>query len=183
MWIVAYALRRPFEVAAMALLILLVGTSALRKTPTDILPVVDIPALTIIWTYPGLSAEEMAARVASFSEISVLNTVDDLQRIESQTGNGVAVIRVQFQPGANIEMALSQISAVSQTMMRRMPPGITAPIIVRYSAGSVPILQLALSSQTQSEAQLYDYARLQLRAQIQTIPGVRMTLPYGGQVR
>lgn len=183
MWIVAYALRRPFTVAAMALLILLVGTSALRKTPTDILPVVDIPALTIIWTYPGLSAEEMAARVASFSEISVLNTVDDLQRIESQTGNGVAVIRVQFQPGANIEMALSQISAVSQTMMRRMPPGITAPIIVRYSAGSVPILQLALSSQTQSEAQLYDYARLQLRAQIQTIPGVRMTLPYGGQVR
>lgn len=183
MWIVSYALRRPFTVAALALLIVFVGISSMRKTPTDILPEVQIPALTIVWTYPGLSADEMAARVASFSEISVLNTVDDLQRLESQTANGVAVIRVQFQPSADIEMALAQISAVSQTMMRRMPPGMTPPIIVRYSAGSVPILQLALSSQTQSEAKLYDYARLQLRAQIQTIPGIRMTLPYGGQAR
>lgn len=183
MWIVTYALRRPYTIAALALLILMFGLSAIRKMPTDILPAVDIPALTIVWSYPGLSADEMAARVTSFSEIAVLNNLDGLERVESQTSNGIGIVRVRLQPDADLDMALSQVAAVSQTMLRRMPPGMSPPLIVRYSAGSVPILQLALSSSTQSEAQLYDYARLQLRAQIQSIRGIRMTLPYGGEVR
>ncbi|PZQ16096.1 MAG: AcrB/AcrD/AcrF family protein [Ancylobacter novellus] len=183
MWIVAYALRRPYTIAVMAALILLAGLSALRNASTDILPAIDLPAVQVVWTYQGLDPQEMAAKITSFSEIAILNNVDDIRSVSSQTSAGVGIVRVEFQPSVSIELALSQISAVSQTILRRMPPGAQPPLVVRYSQGSVPILQLALSSFALTEPQLYDYARLQLRSQIQTIPGIRMTLPYGGAVR
>lgn len=183
MWIVAYALRRPYTIAVMAALILIAGATAIRNTATDILPSIDLPAIQVVWTYSGLDPQEMASKITSFSEISILNNVDDIKSVESQTSPGIGIVRVEFQPSVSIELALSQISSVSQTILRRMPPGTQPPLVVRYSQGSVPILQLALSSFSQTEPQLYDYARLQLRSQIQTIPGIRMTLPYGGQAR
>ncbi|HEV8646920.1 MAG TPA: efflux RND transporter permease subunit [Burkholderiales bacterium] len=183
MWIVDYALRRKYTIGVLAILVFLLGSYSIRRMSTDILPVVDIPAVNIIWTYSGLNATEMASKVTSFSELAVMNNVDNIRAIESQTVNGVGLVRVEFQPNADIETALAQTTAISQTILRRMPQGMQPPIIVRYSVSSVPILQLALSSPTLTESQLSDYARLGLRAQIQTIPGIRMTLPYGGQAR
>ncbi len=183
MWIVAYALRRPYTIAVLAVLILVAGLGAARRMSTDILPAIDIPAVTLVWTYQGLNPQEMAAKVTSLSEISLLNNVDDVRSVTSETTSGVAVVRVEFQPHVQIDMALSQVTAVSQTILRRMPPGMSPPLVVRWSAGSVPILQLALSSDSMTESQLYDYARLTLRGQIQSIPGIRMTLPYGGAAR
>ncbi|MEA3300634.1 MAG: efflux RND transporter permease subunit [Pseudomonadota bacterium] len=183
MWIVEYALRRPYTIGTLAILISLFGTLAVRNMPTDILPEVGIPSVNLIWTYGGLPAAEMAAKITSASEISILNNVDDLSQVRSETLNGVGIIRVDFQPGVNLERALSQITSVSQTILRRLPPGTSPPLIVRNNVSSTPVLQLVLSSDSMSEAQLYDYARLQLRSQIQTIPGIRMTLPYGGAAR
>ncbi|WP_407529385.1 efflux RND transporter permease subunit [Methylobacterium oryzisoli] len=183
MWIVLYALRRPYTIAVMAAVILIAGTSAIRKTSTDILPTIDLPAIQVVWTYQGLDPQEMASKITSFSEIAILNNVDDIRSVESQTSAGIGIVRVEFQPTVSFELALSQISSVSQTILRRMPPGTQPPLVVRYSQGSVPILQLALSSNSQTKPQLYDYARLRLRSQIQTIPGVRVTLPYGGEAR
>jgi multidrug efflux pump subunit AcrB len=183
MWIVAYSLRRPYTVGALAVLIFLLGSSALRRMSTDILPTIDIPSVNLVWTYDGLNAPEMAAKITSFSEIAAMNNIDDVRSIQSETSNGVALVRIELQRNAKIETALTQASAISQTILRRMPQGVMPPILVRNSAGSVPILHLALSSSTLTEAQLYDYARLAMRAQIQTIPGIRMTLPYGGQAR
>jgi multidrug efflux pump subunit AcrB len=150
---------------------------------TDILPSVDIPAVNLVWIYGGLDAREMTTRVSSFSELSILNNVDDLREVRSETSNGVAVIKIFFQPYADIDLAISQIVAVSQTILRRMPPGMQPPLVVRYSQSSAPILQLTISSDTATESQLFDYARLQLRGQLQTIPGLRLTLPYGGAAR
>ncbi|MBC8050395.1 MAG: efflux RND transporter permease subunit [Chitinophagales bacterium] len=183
MWIVAYALKRPYSIAVLAIFILLMGVSSIRRTSTDILPSIDIPAITVVWTYSGLNSQEMASKITSFSEIAILNNVDDIKSVESQTTTGIGIVRIEFQPGAAIDRALTQVTGVSQTILRRMPPGTQPPLVVRYSQGSVPILQLALSSFSQTESQLYDYARLQLRSQIQTIPGIRMTLPYGGEAR
>lgn len=183
MWIVAYALRRPYTIAVMAILALLLGLGAARRMPTDILPTIDLPAITVVWTYQGLNPQEMAAKITSFSEISILNNVDNIRSVSSETSNGVGIVRVEFQPEVEIDLALAQVTGVSQTILRRMPAGMTPPLVVRSQAGSVPILQLALSSDRMTESQIYDYARLGLRAHIQSIPGVRLTLPYGGAAR
>lgn len=183
MWIVQYALARRYTIGVLALLILLFGIQSARRMPTDILPEVGIPSVNLIWTYAGLPAAEMAAKLTSFSEISVLNNVDDLKEVRSESLNGIGIVRADFQPGVNLERALAQMTAVSQTILRRMPPGTSPPLVVRNNVSSTPVLQLVLSSDAMSEAQLYDYARLQLRSQIQSIPGIRMTLPYGGAAR
>ncbi|RPE79480.1 efflux RND transporter permease subunit [Vulcaniibacterium tengchongense] len=183
MWIVRYALSRRYTIGVLAILILLFGTLAARRMPTDILPEVGIPSINLVWTYSGLPAAEMAAKITSFSEAAILNTVDDLKEVSSTTLNGAAVVRIDFQPGVSLERALGQITAVSQTILRRMPPGTSPPLVIRNNVSSTPVLQLVLSSDSLTEAQLYDYARLQLRSQIQTIPGIRMTLPYGGAAR
>lgn len=149
---------------------LLFGSLAVRKMPTDILPDVGIPSVNLIWTYAGLPAAEMASKVTSFSEISILNNVDDLKEVRSETLAGIAIVRIDFQSGVNLERALSQITAVSQTILRRMPSGMTPPLVVRNNVSSTPVLQLVLSSDALTEAQLYDYARLQMRSQIQSIP-------------
>jgi multidrug efflux pump subunit AcrB len=183
MWLVRYALDHRYTVAVLAILLLLFGTLALQRASTDILPAVEIPSVNVVWIYNGLNAREMASKITSFSEIAILNNVDDLREVRSDTLNGNAVIRVEFQPYVDVDLAISQITSVSQTILRRMPPGTQPPVIVRYSQSSVPILQLVLASDAMSGSALFDYARLQLRSQIQTIPGIRMTLPYGGASR
>jgi multidrug efflux pump subunit AcrB len=183
MWIVEYALSRRYTIGVLAILILLFGVQSARRMPTDILPEVGIPSVNIIWTYTGLPAAEMAAKLTSFSEIAVLNNVDDIKEVRSESLSGIGIVRVDFQPGVNLERALAQITAVSQTILRRMPPGTSPPLVVRNNVSSTPVLQLVLSSDALSQAQLFDYARLQLRSQIQSIPGIRMTLPYGGAAR
>lgn len=183
MWIVYYALSRRYTVGALAILILLFGVLAARRMPTDILPEVGIPSINLIWTYNGLPAADMAAKLTSFSESAIMNSVDDIKEVRSETLTGASIMRIDFQPTVSLDRALGQITAVSQTILRRMPPGTSPPLVMRNNISSTPVLLLVLSSDSLTEAQLYDYARLQLRAQIQTIPGIRMTLPYGGAAR
>ncbi|QGW64786.1 MMPL family transporter [Lysobacter soli] len=183
MWIVQYALSRRYTIGVLAILILLFGTLAARRMPTDILPEVGIPSVNLVWTYNGLPAADMAAKLTSFSEVAIMNTVDDLKEVRSDTINGASIVRIDFQPNVSLDRALGQITSVSQTILRRMPPGTSPPLVIRNNVSSTPVLMLVLSSDSLTEAQLYDYARLQLRSQIQTIPGIRMSLPYGGAAR
>ena len=150
---------------------------------TDILPRVDSPQISIVWTYTGLNAAEMASKLTSFSEIAIMNNVDDLVEVRSETSNGVGLVKLTFQPYVDMNTALSQATGVSQTILRRMPQGTTPPLIVRTSPSSVPIVQLVMSSDTMSSGQLFDYARLTLRTQLQSVPGMRISLPYGGAAR
>lgn len=183
MWIVLFALRYKYTIGVFAILILLFGVLASRRMSTDILPRVDSPEITVVWTYSGLNASEMAAKVTSFSEIATLNNVDDLLEARSETFNGVALVKLKFQPYADINTALAQVTGVSQTILRRMPTGTTPPLIIRTSPSSVPIVQLVISSDSMTGGQLFDFARINLRAQIQSIPGLRLSLPYGGAAR
>lgn len=183
MWLVQFALKRPYSVASMVLLIIAIGISGYNKLPVDVLPKVDIPSIKLIWTYRGLNANEMAAKVTTFSEVAIMNNVDNIKSVRSQTMSGTAIVHVDFQPGVDIANAMAQTTSVSQTIIRRMPSGITPPLIVQYNQSSHPIIQLAISSDRMSSAQVADFARLRLRGMIQTINGVRMTLPYGGATR
>jgi len=183
MWIVKLALRRPYTFVVMALLILLLGITSIKKTPTDIFPEIDIPVVTVVWQYPGLSPDQMAKQITTFSEYTISSAVDNVKNIESQTLAGVSVIRIFFQPNVRIDAAIAQVTAVSQTILRRMPPGTQPPFIIRYNASSVPILQLALGSKTLSEAQLYDYGIYRVRQAIAPVRGATLPLPYGGKPR
>ena len=156
MWIVRLALRRPYTFIVLAILILILGPLAIFRTPTDIFPNINIPVVSIIWNYTGLGPEEMANRIVSISERALTTTVNDIEHIESQSLRGVAVVKVFFQPNAHIERAIAQVTAVSQTQLRQLPPGTTPPLVITYNASSVPILQLALSGEELSEQQLYD---------------------------
>src|SRR5437667_1153502 len=183
MWIVALALRRPYTFVVVALLLLILGPIVIFRTPTDIFPNINIPVVSILWNYGGLSAEEMANRIVSQTERGLTTTVDDIQHSESQSLNGISVIKVFFQPGANIEKAIAQITAISQTQLRFLPPGTQPPLIITYSASTVPILQLALSGQKLSEQQLFDYGVNFIRTRLVTIPGCAIPWPYGGKQR
>ncbi|MBY0226193.1 MAG: efflux RND transporter permease subunit [Hyphomicrobium sp.] len=183
MWIVRYALAHRHSIGVLAILLLLTGTLSAQRMSTDILPAVKIPAINLIWTYPGLNAPEMASKISTFGEIAILNNVDNIRDVRSETLTGVAIIRVTFQPGTDVTAAFAQITSVSQTILRRMPPGTSPPLIVPFVPSSVPVLQLVLASDTLNASALFDYGRLQLRSQIQSIPGLRLTLPYGGASR
>ncbi len=183
MWIVRYAIAHRHSVGVLAILLLLIGGLTARRMSTDILPTVNIPAINLIWTYQGLNPQEMASKLTSFSELAIMNNVDNLREVRSETLNGVGIVRIAFQPGTDVTTAFTQVTSVSQTILRRMPTGTNPPLIVPYVPSSVPIIQLALASDTLTDGALYDYARLQLRAQIQSIPGIRLTLPYGGASR
>src|SRR3989449_645689 len=183
MWIVRLALRRPYTFVVMGLTILLLGVFAIVTTPTDIFPEIDIPVVSVIWNYDGLTTEDMASRITTFSEYTISSAVSDVRSIESQTYPGVGVIKIYFQPNVNVEAALAQVTAVSQTILRRMPPGAVPPFILQYNASSVPIIQLPLSGKTLSEAQLYDYGIYRIRQQIAPIQGITLPLPYGGKPR
>jgi multidrug efflux pump subunit AcrB len=183
MWIVRLALRRPYTFVVMALLITLLGVASIKNTPTDIFPEIDIPVVTVVWQYSGLSADQMAKQITTFSEYTISSAVDNVKNIESQTLAGVAVIRIFFQPNVRIDSSIAQVTAVSQTILRRMPPGTQPPFIIRYNASSVPILQLALGSKNLSEAQLYDYGIYRVRQAIAPVRGATLPLPYGGKPR
>jgi len=157
MWIVRLALKQPHTIVVLVIMILLLGTLAIVRTPTDIFPNIDIPVVSIIWNYNGLEPQDMADRIVSITERSLTTTVDNIAHIESQSLYGIAVVKVFFQPTASIDKALAQISAVSQTQLKQLPQGTTPPLIITYSASTVPILQLGLSGKGLSEQQLNDF--------------------------
>jgi len=183
MWIVALALRRPYTFVVVALLLLILGPIVIFRTPTDIFPNINIPVVSILWNYSGLNSQEMANRIVTLTERTLTTTVDDIEHSESQSLNGIAVVKVFFQPHANIEKAIAQITAISQTQLRQLPPGTTPPLVITYNASTVPILQLALSGQKLSEQQLFDYGVNFIRTRLVTIPGAAIPYPYGGKQR
>lgn len=183
MWIVKLALRRPYTFVVAALLAGLLGGVTIVRMSTDIFPEIDLPVVSVIWTYNGISAEEMAQRIVTPSERGLTTTVNDIEHIESQSLNGVAVIKVYFHPGAKIEAAVAQITAMSQSILRIMPPGSTSPFIVRYNVSNVPILQASVSSDALNEQQLYDYSQNFIRTQMATVQGASLPIPYGGKPR
>lgn len=180
---VQLALRRPYTFIVMAMLIVLATPFALLNMATDIFPEINIPVVSIIWNYGGLSAQEMGQRIAGQSERGLTTTVSDIEHIESQSLAGVSIIKVFFQPNANIQTALAQVVASMQTQVRQLPPGITPPLVIKYSASSIPVVQLALSSPTLPEQSVFDAAVNQLRPQLITIPGAAVPFPYGGKNR
>jgi multidrug efflux pump subunit AcrB len=167
----------------MAILIVIMGGLAIVRTPTDIFPNINIPVVSIIWTYNGLVPEDIADRIVSITERALTTTVDNIEHIESQSLNGIAVVKVFLQPTANIQQGIAQITAVSQTQLKQLPAGSTPPLILAYSASSVPVLQLALSGQDLSEQELNDYGLNFIRTQIITVPGASVPYPYGGKQR
>jgi CzcA family heavy metal efflux pump len=183
MWIVQLALRRPYTFIVLALLVLIVGPLTITRTPTDIFPSIDIPVVSVVWRYRGLLSEEMEGRIVGPFERAVTTTVNDIERIESQTVNGIGVVKVFFHPTGNVQMGLAQISAISQTMLSQFPPGAGPPLILSYNASTVPILQLALSSKTVPEHELFDLANSFIRTQLATVQGAVLPTPYGGKVR
>jgi len=182
-WIVKLALRRPYTFVAAAILIAILGGIAIARMPTDILPDIDIPVVSAIWQYRGLSADEMDKRVTVLSERSLTTTVSDIEHIESQSLNGMGVIKVFFHPGTPVEAAVAQMTAISQTVTRQMPPAITPPLIIRFNAASVPVLQLGLGGRGLSEQALYDIGANFLRTQLATVQGASVLMPAGGKAR
>jgi len=183
MWIVRLALRRPYTFVVVSILVLILGTLAILRTPTDIFPSIDIPVVSIIWSYDGLLPEDMANRIVSVTERALTTTVDNIEHIESQSLYGTAVVKVFLQPTANVQQGIAQITAISQTQLKQLPAGTTPPLILAYSASSVPVLQLALSGQNLSEQQVNDYALNFIRTQLITVPGASVPHPYGGKQR
>src|SRR5262245_31430839 len=183
MWIVRLALRRPYTFIVMALLIAIGGALTIARTPVDIFPEINIPVVSVIWQYAGLSPNEVEGRMVTVSERAMTTTVNSIAHIESQSLSGIGLIRVFFQPDASIAAAVAEVTAINQTLLRILPPGTTPPLIIRYSASNVPILQLALESATLSEAQLYDYGLNFIRTQLATVQGAQVPLPSGGKVR
>jgi CzcA family heavy metal efflux pump len=183
MWIVRLALRRPYTFVVAAILLLILGPVAILRTPTDIFPNIDIPVVSVIWNYTGLSPEEMSNRIIFNYERSLTTTVNDIDHIESQSLSGISVVKVFFHQGVQVASAIAQVTAISQPIVRTLPPGTTPPFIITYNASTVPILQLALSGQGLSEQQLGDIGINFLRTGLVTVPGVAIPYPYGGKQR
>jgi len=183
MWIVRLALRRPYTFAVLALLILILGVFSTISMPTDIFPDIDIPVVTVVWSYNGLSAQEMANRIITNSERGMTTTVSDIEHIESQSLNGIGVMKIFFQPRVNIASAVAEVTSISQVQLRSLPPGTVPPFIIQYNASSVPVLQLGLSGQGLNEQQLFDVGNNTIRTQLATVEGAQSPTPYGGQPR
>jgi multidrug efflux pump subunit AcrB len=181
--IVRFALRFQHTFYVLALMMLFLGGSAIITTPKDIFPAINIPVVTVIWQYTGLTPEEMEQRVTTYSEYSISSNVSDIRNIESQTLSGISVEKIFFQPNVNIDLAISQIISASNSIRALMPAGIQSPVIVQFNASSVPVLQLSLSSDRLNEQQLYDYGIYQMRQALASIPGITLPTPYGGKYR
>src|SRR3954465_15828271 len=181
MWIVRVALTKPYTFVVLAVVILFVGPIAILRTPTDIFPSINIPVVTAVWQYTGMSADEMANRIVSGFERGLTTTVNDIEHIESQTLRGISVVKIFFQPGTKTEAAVAQISSISQSALRNDPPGTNPPFIITYNASTVPILQLGLSGNGLSEQQLYDFGVNFIRVQLATVQGASIPNPYGGK--
>src|SRR5271167_1838239 len=180
--VVRIALSRPYTFVVMAMLIVIFGVAAAIKTPTDIFPNIGIPVVAVVWTYNGLPPDDMSGRVVYYYERTLTTQVNDIQHIESQSLPGYGVVKIFFQPNVNISAALAQVTAASQTVLKLLPPGITPPYVLSYNASSVPILQLALSSKTIPEQELFDSGQNFIRPQLATVPGAAIPSPYGGKV-
>ena len=183
MWLVRLALRRPYTFTIMAMLIVLLGIVTIARMSTDIFPRINIPVVSVIWSFSGVAPEEMAARFVTVTERAMTTTVNDIEHIESQSYSGVAVIKVFFHEGAKAEAGVAQISSICETLLRILPPGTTPPLILQYSASNVPVLQLGLTGEGLSEQQLYDLGLNFIRTQLSTVQGAQVPLPYGGKAR
>jgi multidrug efflux pump subunit AcrB len=183
MWIVRLALRRPYTFVVFALLILILGVFSIESMPTDIFPNIDIPVVTVVWNFAGLSADQIANRIVTNAERGMTTTVNDIDHIESQSLVGVGIIKVFFHPNVNIAQAVAEISAISQVQIRSLPPGTFPPFIIQYNASSVPVLQLGISGQGLNEQQLNDIATNTIRLQLSTVEGAQAPFPYGGKSR
>src|SRR6202048_1191428 len=183
MWIVRLALRRTYTFVVAALLIAVLGVVSIYRMSTDIFPNIDIPVVSVVWSFSGMPADEVETRIVLLNERILTASVNNIEHIESQSLNGVGVIRIYFQPGVNIAEAEAQVTATCQTLLKLMPPGITPPYIVRYSATSVPIVQIAVSSDTLTEQQILDYCQNFVIQQLGTVQGARVPNPWGGKQR
>jgi multidrug efflux pump subunit AcrB len=183
MWIVRVALSRPYTFVVLALLLFLMAPVIIMRTPVDIFPAINVPVVSIIWTYTGLVPSEMETRITSIYERALTTTVDNIEHIESQSLNGVSIVKVYLQPQANVDGAIAEVIAEAQASVKQLPPGITPPLVIRYDASTVPILQLGLSGKGLSEQQLNDLGVNFIRPQLATVPGAAVPIPYGGKVR
>lgn len=181
MWIVRLALRRPYTIAVMCLLVLIMGVLSVSRMIVDIFPAIDIPVVSVVWAYPGLSAEEMERRVTIISERAYSSSVNGIERIESQSIPGIGLLKVYFQPGTDIGAAIAQMTATNSTILRITPPGMTPPTILQFNASNVPVAQITLSSKTLSEQQIFDYGLQFMRVRLFTIPGLSSPAPFGGK--
>src|SRR5580658_10889399 len=181
MWIVRLALRRTYTFVVMAFLITVVSQVAWKSMSTDIFPEINIPVVSVVWQYTGMPADEIEERIILVNERVLTTSVNDIEHIESQSLFGVGVIRIYFYPGAKIEAAVAQVTATSQAILKIMPPGIDPPYIVQYSATSVPIVQIAISSETLTEQQIFDYASNFIIQRLGTVQGARVPQPWGGK--
>src|SRR5256886_13137737 len=183
MWIVRLALRRPYTFVVAGLLLILMTPLVLTRTPTDIFPAINIPVVSVIWSFTGLPPDQMAQRIVYSEERALTTTVDNIEHIESTSYDSFGVIKVFFQPGTNPSTAVAQLTAVSQTILRQLPPGTTPPLIIQYSASTVSVLQFGISSTKLSEQQVFDIALNQIRIGLISVPGVSIPYPYGGKQR
>src|ERR1700681_523862 len=183
MWIVRLALNRTYTFVVAAVLIVVLGAVSIYRMSTDIFPNIDIPVVSVVWSYTGMPADEVETRIVFINERVLTASVNGIEHIESQSLNGVGVIRIYFRPGASVAEAEAQVTATCQTLLKLMPPGITPPFIVRYSATSVPIVQIAVSSDTLTEQQIFDYCQNFVIQQLGTVQGARVPQPWGGKQR
>jgi multidrug efflux pump subunit AcrB len=183
MWIVRLALRRPYTFAVLALLILILGIASIMTMPIDVFPSINLPVITVIWNYNGLTPNDMEKRIVTQTERAYTTSVNDIQHIESQSVSGIGVIKIYLQPNANIAQGIAQVAATSQVILRILPPGTTPPYILRYDASDVPVIQAAVTSPTLTEQQLFDYSQNFIRTQLATVQGAQVPLPYGGRSR
>ena len=183
LWIVRVALSRPYTFIVLAILIVILGPLVYANMRTDIFPDIKVPVVSAVWTYNGLPPADMSNRIITYYERQLTSSVNDIEHIESQSLPGVGIVKIFFQPDANINAAVSQVTALSQTVLKRLPPGITPPLILSYNASSVPILQLALSSKTLLDNQLFDISNNFIRPQLAEVEGAAVPSPYGGKNR
>src|SRR5215467_4292899 len=181
--LVRIALSRPYTFAVLALLLVIVGPLAALRTPTDIFPDIRIPIISVVWQYTGLPPEQMAGRISTPFQRALTTTVNDIEHIEANSYNGIGIIKIFFQPNVDIRTANAQVTAISQTLIKQMPPGATPPLILNYNASTVPIIQLALSGEGLTEQNLADLGINQLRTPLVTVPGAAIPYPYGGKQR
>src|ERR1700753_443333 len=183
MGIFRFALRFPHTFYVLAALILFLGFAAIRSMPTDIFPEINIPVVTVIWQYTGLTTPEMEQRVSTYSQYSISSNVNGIKDMEAQTLNGLSIQKIYFQPDVNLDLAISQIVSATNSIRALMPPGVQPPIVVQFNASSVPVLQMSLTSNKLNEQQLYDYGIYRLRQQLAPVQGVTLPTPAGGKYR
>src|SRR5882672_3121236 len=183
MWIVRLALRRPYTFVVASLLIAVLGLLSIVSMPTDIFPSIDIPVISVIWSYGGLSPTDMQERITTVVERAMTTTVSNIEHLESESVRGNSVIKLYFQPSADVNAAIAQVTAICQTLIRPLPPGITPPLILQYNAADVPVIMLSLGSNELSEQEIGDLGNNFIRTQLVAVQGAAVPLPYGGKSR